>query len=112
MFLLHQDRFDYNGPLVRHSLTDVTRASATISFKGNAITVYGATSVNHGAFTVALDGGVSMALNGSAKAFRPQNMLVRRLLPLTIPSALYDCIDMRNSTTQAVSRTTRIPYPL
>ena len=93
-------------------MTSVTRASATISFKGNAITVYGATSGNHGAFTVALDGGVSVALNGSAKAFRPQNMLVRRLYSLTNPSTIYNCIDMGHSTTQAVSRTTRIPYPL
>ncbi|KAI0091113.1 hypothetical protein BDY19DRAFT_683926 [Irpex rosettiformis] len=55
--------------------TNNTRASATITFQGNAITVYGATSGNHGAFTVTLDGGVSVGLNGSASAFRPQNML-------------------------------------
>ncbi len=62
------------------SLTNQPGATATISFRGNAITVYGATSGNHGTFTVGLDGGVSTAFSGEASAFRPQNMLVRPFL--------------------------------
>ncbi|KAI0091115.1 hypothetical protein BDY19DRAFT_991693 [Irpex rosettiformis] len=58
-------------------VTNQTGAHATISFEGNEIAVYGATSDNHGLYTVVLDGGLSMQLNGSAPrgVFRPRNML-------------------------------------
>ena len=61
-------------------MTNQTGARATISFEGNSIALYGATSDNHGQYTVVLDGGLSMQLNGAAPQgmFRPQNMLVRR----------------------------------
>ncbi|PSR81991.1 hypothetical protein PHLCEN_2v6166, partial [Hermanssonia centrifuga] len=56
--------------------TNVNGASATLLFNGSAITVYGATSTNHGLFSVSLDGSDSpLLLNGSAPVFRPQNML-------------------------------------
>ncbi|KAI0783846.1 hypothetical protein BC629DRAFT_529054 [Irpex lacteus] len=59
-------------------VTNQTGARATITFEGNAIAVYGATSDNHGPFTVVLDGGISTQLNGTAPTgvFRPQNLLV------------------------------------
>ena len=61
-------------------MTNQTGARATISFEGNSIALYGATSDNHGQYTVVLDGGLSMQLNGAAPQgmFRPKNMLVRR----------------------------------
>ncbi|PSR81560.1 hypothetical protein PHLCEN_2v6326 [Hermanssonia centrifuga] len=56
--------------------TDVNGASATLLFNGNAITVYGATSTDHGLFSVSLDDSDSpLLLNGVAPAFRPQNIL-------------------------------------
>ncbi|KAF7794895.1 hypothetical protein EIP86_006038 [Pleurotus ostreatoroseus] len=62
-------------------VTPTQGASASIAFYGNAITVYGATSTNHGAFSIALDGiSIPSILNGSAPAFRPQNMLVSSIL--------------------------------
>ncbi|KAI0783837.1 hypothetical protein BC629DRAFT_1723730 [Irpex lacteus] len=66
----------YNNTMHR---TSQTSATATISFEGNAITVYGATSTNHAAFSVALDGGVPIVLNGSAPVPRFQNMLLHTL---------------------------------
>ncbi|KAI0091112.1 hypothetical protein BDY19DRAFT_683874 [Irpex rosettiformis] len=55
--------------------TSQAGASATISFVGNAISVYGATSGNHGEFAVSLDGGLSTSFDGSARKFRPQILL-------------------------------------
>ncbi|KAI0684588.1 hypothetical protein BC835DRAFT_616767 [Cytidiella melzeri] len=50
-------------------------ASAQIFFEGNAVTVYGTTSAVHAAFSVVLDGGAPLALNGSSSVTRFQNML-------------------------------------
>ncbi|KAI0091119.1 hypothetical protein BDY19DRAFT_933898 [Irpex rosettiformis] len=55
--------------------TSQPNASATISFEGNSITVYGTTSMDHAAFSVELDGGTPIVLNGSAPVTRFQNML-------------------------------------
>ncbi|KAI0783850.1 hypothetical protein BC629DRAFT_529107 [Irpex lacteus] len=62
----------YNDTMHR---TRQAGASAEISFQGNSIEIYGATSGNHGAFAVDIDGGPSTFLNGSAAKFFPQNML-------------------------------------
>lgn len=59
------------------SRTNTPDASATISFYGDAITVYGATAANHGVFSVQVDGGDPHILNGSAPDWRYQNTLVR-----------------------------------
>ncbi|THG98251.1 hypothetical protein EW026_g3908 [Hermanssonia centrifuga] len=57
--------------------TNVNGASATLLFNGNAITVYGATSTDHGLFSVSLDGSdPPLLLNGSAPVLRAQNILV------------------------------------
>ncbi|KAJ3553757.1 hypothetical protein NM688_g3448 [Phlebia brevispora] len=58
--------------------TNIQGASANILFYGNAITLYGATSNNHGLFSITLDGiPISYTLNGSAPVnqTRWQNML-------------------------------------
>jgi hypothetical protein len=39
------------------------------------VQLYGATSMNHGPYTVALDGAAPVAYNGSQVAFRPQQLL-------------------------------------
>jgi hypothetical protein len=39
------------------------------------VQLYGATSMNHGPYTVALDGAPPQAYNGSQVAFRPQQLL-------------------------------------
>lgn len=62
--------------LVVFSRTNTQNAAASLLFYGNAVTAYGATSVNHGPFTVQLDGGTPVTLNGSAPTLRYQNMLV------------------------------------
>ncbi|KAI0342657.1 hypothetical protein BDW22DRAFT_1428833 [Trametopsis cervina] len=62
----------YNSTMHR---TNTQGASATISFEGNSITVYGATSYDHALFSVQLDGGDPMLLNGTAPVPRYQNML-------------------------------------
>lgn len=58
------------------SRTSQSGASAQISFQGNAIAVYGATSGNHALYTAEMDGGLAVTLNGSASHFYPQNTLV------------------------------------
>ncbi|KAJ3553754.1 hypothetical protein NM688_g3447 [Phlebia brevispora] len=58
--------------------TNLEGASAYIIFHGNAITLYGSTSYNHGLFSIALDGvPLPYTLNGSAPVnqTRWQNML-------------------------------------
>jgi hypothetical protein len=42
---------------------------------GNAVAVYGATSGNHGPYSVSLDGLPAQNYNGSQIAFRPQMLL-------------------------------------
>ncbi|KZS98294.1 hypothetical protein SISNIDRAFT_448495 [Sistotremastrum niveocremeum HHB9708] len=50
-------------------------AQALVSFEGDAIYLYGATSGNHGTFSVQIDDGPIYNLNGSAPAFRPRTLL-------------------------------------
>jgi hypothetical protein len=59
------------------SRTQVANAQATLSFWGNHVELHGATSNNHGAFSVALDGAPPVVLNGTSPIFRPQTLLVR-----------------------------------
>jgi hypothetical protein len=49
--------------------------SATLSFWGTHVELYGASSYNHGLFSVALDGAPALVLNASAPVFRPQTLL-------------------------------------
>jgi hypothetical protein len=49
--------------------------SATLSFWGTHVELYGASSYNHGLFSVALDGAPPITLNASAPVFRPQTLL-------------------------------------
>ncbi|KIP10533.1 hypothetical protein PHLGIDRAFT_232823 [Phlebiopsis gigantea 11061_1 CR5-6] len=56
-------------------VTTTSNAYASIIFTGNAIAVYGATSGNHGLYSVSLDGHTPLVLNGTATTFRPQNLL-------------------------------------
>jgi hypothetical protein len=63
------------------SVTDGLNAAAEIHFTGNAISLYGATSSNHGSFSVSLDGAAPVILNGTAPTFRPQTLLVRVTAP-------------------------------
>lgn len=60
-------------------VTGNPQASAKISFSGNSVYVYGATSSNHGLFSASLDGGPPVTMNGTAPQFRAQNLLVRRI---------------------------------
>jgi hypothetical protein len=57
------------------SLTNTKGGKATLNFYGNAVALYGATSSNHGPYSVSLDGGDSQSFNGSQIAFRPQQLL-------------------------------------
>jgi hypothetical protein len=66
---------------IARSVTDGLNAAAEIHFTGNAISLYGATSSNHGAFSVSLDGAAPVILNGTAPTFRPQTLLVRVTTP-------------------------------
>jgi hypothetical protein len=59
----------------RGSATNAPGAKASFSFYGNGVQLYGATSMNHGPYTVALDGAAPVAYNGSQVAFRPQQLL-------------------------------------
>jgi hypothetical protein len=43
---------------------------------GNAVALYGATSTNHGLYSVALDNGGATKYNGTASVFRPGTLLV------------------------------------
>lgn len=76
------------------SRTNTQGASATISFEGNSITVYGATSYDHALFSVQLDGDDPMLLNGTAPVPRYQNMLVRNMIrpPCSLPDEIYERI--------------------
>lgn len=47
-------------------LTNDINAFATITFQGNAVTLYGMTGQNHGSFIVSTDGGNPFFLNGTA----------------------------------------------
>ncbi|KZS92687.1 hypothetical protein SISNIDRAFT_486205 [Sistotremastrum niveocremeum HHB9708] len=55
--------------------TNEQNVQAVISFEGNAVYLYGATSDNHGIFSVQIDDGPISNLNGSAPTFRPQTLL-------------------------------------
>jgi hypothetical protein len=57
-------------------VTNVAGATATISFDGNAIRLYGAVSNNHGPFTLSLDGGPLVHLTGAAYSYTPKTLLV------------------------------------
>jgi hypothetical protein len=48
----------------------------TVNFDGNGIALFGATSNNHGTFSVALDGAPATTYNGTQVTFRPQQLLV------------------------------------
>ena len=68
--------------LARVSRTNILGAWASVLFYGNAISLYGATSSNHGLFSITLDGvSVPIAFNGSAPVnyTRWQNLLVSRI---------------------------------
>ncbi|GJE94534.1 hypothetical protein PsYK624_107040 [Phanerochaete sordida] len=59
--------------------TNMMHASATVTLEGNAIAVYGATSMNHGFFNVSLDNSPPITLNGTIPSDQPgpryQNLL-------------------------------------
>jgi hypothetical protein len=86
------------------SRTQVANAQATLSFWGNHVELYGATSDNHGAFSVALDGAAPVMLNGTSPIFRPQTLLVRASPPLRSDQTL--SLPAR-STCSPTSRTAR-----
>jgi hypothetical protein len=48
----------------------------SLLFTGNHVELYGATSANHGRFSVSLDGGPTKTMTGIAPTFRPQQLLV------------------------------------
>jgi hypothetical protein len=56
-------------------LSSSTSGSAIVSFNGNQVALYGATSGNHGLYSVSLDGQPPQKFNGSAVTFRPQQLL-------------------------------------
>lgn len=56
-------------------------ASATIVFQGNAISLYGGTALNHGMFSVSLDGGSPLVMNGTAPVTRTAVLLVCSFFP-------------------------------
>ncbi|EIN11123.1 hypothetical protein PUNSTDRAFT_133172 [Punctularia strigosozonata HHB-11173 SS5] len=56
-------------------LANAPNAAATLTFFGNAVSVYGATSGNHGPYSVSLDGLPGQNYNGSQIHFRPQMLL-------------------------------------
>ncbi|EKM58539.1 uncharacterized protein PHACADRAFT_252958 [Phanerochaete carnosa HHB-10118-sp] len=69
-----QDNY-YNQTMHR---TNVMNASASVIFTGNAISIYGATSTNHGLFSVSLDSAQPLILNGTTPSYigiRYQNLL-------------------------------------
>jgi hypothetical protein len=88
---------DRRLPQLTHSFsrTNTPNAQASLTFQGvcsleltsspclrligNGVSIYGATSDNHGAFSVALDGGEPVVASGSSSAFRPQTLLVRHI---------------------------------
>jgi hypothetical protein len=51
-------------------------AKASVNFWGNGIALFGATSGNHGTYSVSLDGAPAATYNGTQVAFRPQQILV------------------------------------
>lgn len=61
---------------VKNSLTNDINAFATITFEGNAVTLYGMTGQNHGSFIVSIDGGNPFFLNGTAPDPRYQMLTV------------------------------------
>jgi hypothetical protein len=79
----------------------VAKAQATLSFWGNHVELYGATSDNHGSFSVALDGAPPVMLNGTSPIFRAQTLLVRHA-PRTRAQTLSG-----RSTCSPISRTAR-----
>ena len=62
--------------------TSTQGSSATITFTGNTISVYGTTAADHGLFSVSLDHGPPLIMNGTAPETRYQTLLVRWLLPI------------------------------
>jgi hypothetical protein len=66
------------GAEAKYSGANTNGAQATFKFYGNGVQLYGATSSNHGPYTVALDGGAPAQYNGTQFKFRPQQLLVRR----------------------------------
>jgi uncharacterized membrane protein YgcG len=60
--------------IVRSASSSQT-GSATIRFSGHQIALYGASSNNHGTYTVSLDGMTPQTYNGTGKEFRPQQLL-------------------------------------
>jgi hypothetical protein len=91
---------------IARSVTDGLNAAAEIHFTGNAISLYGATSSNHGSFSVSLDGAAPVILNGTAPTFRPQTLLVSCVI------ASYHTFLIRpGSTVGTASRTRTTSYP-
>ncbi|KIP02359.1 hypothetical protein PHLGIDRAFT_298614 [Phlebiopsis gigantea 11061_1 CR5-6] len=55
--------------------TNIFNASVTISFHGNAVTLYGSTAPNHGLYEVSLDDAPAQTFNGSASVTRSGEIL-------------------------------------
>lgn len=70
-------------PLVSRSQTNGANNYATVTFRGNAIDVYGGTAPDHGLFTVSLDNEPAQTFNGTAHVQRSKVLLVRSKCALT-----------------------------
>lgn len=63
----------YYGKTIQRTSTQ--GSSATITFTGNTISVYGTTAADHGLFSVSLDHGPPLIMNGTAPETRYQTLL-------------------------------------
>lgn len=67
-----------------HRITYTQGASATVTFEGNAISLFGTVNTDHGVFSVSIDGGAQTNFDGIASEPRFQTLLVR--IDLSSPS--------------------------